>query len=360
MRRLMPLFACLSLLAGCTPAPKPDDPAPADKSATPGTDPDKAQPPSAGQAAPEPELAGDPTPSPEEAERAAKLAELPALPSKALAAAVEGFELLLAGDEPRSALRFAPTTGTQEQVELTMRMSMSIAGPGLPPMNQDLPPIKQFNRAETIAVADGRITEKITYEKVTVDAAGVDPTVAAAMQTAMAQLQGFEQTVIYDDRGGIIEGTLDIPEGTDAQLAQTLESLTKTVEQAMVRFPEQPVGIGARWKETSQIANGGLELEQTGEFTLVARDGDQITIETLITQTPLSTKFTPAGIPAELDILEFDSKGSGRVIYDLTKLMPDSVLTTIDTTFKARAAAEGQTQELTFSMQVELEMKRVE
>ncbi|PRQ02311.1 hypothetical protein ENSA5_24640 [Enhygromyxa salina] len=367
--RLLSPLVCLALLGsgGCADEPKPSGSTAAAKQAeapageveppanTPSTAPAPAPTPDpeAGPSAEPSELAAAPDEGPETPK--AKL------PSAVLDAAKSGYELLAPGVEPLAALRFGPKVGQVERIKLTMTMQMSISGPGMPPTVQKLPPLEQINRAETVSVADGRIEEKITFESFAVDSEGVDAQMAAMMQSTMEEISGFEQTVVYDDRGGVIEGDLDIPDDASPQLAKTLETMGQTFEQVMVRLPEPAIGVGAKWKETSEFDNNGIKLEQTSQLELVAREGDKITLDTQITQRPLTKKFTPPNMPmGEVDLLEFDSKGGGRVVYDLGKLMPDEVNTTVETKFTVEATIAGQTQKLTTEIEIELQLERLD
>jgi hypothetical protein len=331
------------------PEPKPE---PTPSEARPATDP-TAVTPSSPSAKPSTEASATPEPA-----AGAKLPK-PELPSEQLAAAKDGYELLATGAEPRQTLRFAPKPGQVETIKLTMTMKMAITGPGMPPVDQNLPPIEQINRAETLSVEGGRIEEKIVLESFSVAGSDSSP-MTTLLRESMAQIEGFEQVMIYDDRGGVIDGELSIPEDAGPQLASTLETMGKTFEQVLVRLPEPAVGVGAKWRETSKFDNKGIELEQTSQFELVAREGERVTLDTQVSQRPLSERFSPPNMPGEVKLLDFDSKGAGRVVYELGELMPESVETRIETDFTIEAQAMGQTQKLTTHIEIELALERVE
>ncbi len=333
MRRHLPLTALLFAVA-CTPPQRADDQRDRPPSSTP-------QPPPREIAPVEP-----PRHTP----------QVPPLPTAALDPATNGFELLLAGAEPRSPLRLTPTEATSEQVELTLSMTVALTGTSLPPMRQVLPAVKQTTTATTSSIADGRITQRLVHGDLHVDSSS--PNAAQSLQAAMQKIDGFEQTRVFDPRGNLLDSRLTIPEGTSAQLAKTLETIGKTVEQVMVRFPEQPVGVGGKWKVSVPFDSGGLELEQTIEFTLVAREGKRAVFETQLSQRPLTDKFTPPDQNTELDIVEFESKGASRIEYDLDKMLPDASHTKIETKFTTQTTGE-QAQQLSFEMIVELEIARL-
>ncbi|KIG18396.1 hypothetical protein DB30_00681 [Enhygromyxa salina] len=285
----------------------------------------------------------------------------PTLPSVSLEAAASGYELLAVGSEPVQRLRLVPAAGQVENIALTMGLRMQITGPGIAPIVQNLPPLRQINSAQTISVGEGRIEAKIVSERFAVDGAGANSQMAAMMQASIEQIRGFEQRLVFDDRGAVIEGALAIPEGANLQLAQTFETMRQTFEQVLVQFPEPGVGIGASWRETRALANNGIELEQTSQFELVAREGDALTLEMQSSQRPLTDKFTPPDKPdGEVSLLQFDSRGGGRVVYELAKLMPMFVHTKTMTEFTIEASIGGRTQQLTTKIDIELKLERLD
>ncbi|NVB36463.1 hypothetical protein G6O69_01375 [Pseudenhygromyxa sp. WMMC2535] len=286
--------------------------------------------------------------------------------AKLAESAEKDFELLEAGSGDKKLLRFAPKVGQVERMEMTMTMEISLDfGAMMPPQTQKTPPMKMVNKAETTAVADGKITTRVIFESFDVDttAAGANAAMAEAMKTAMTQIQGFEQLMTYDDRGGVLEGDLKIPAGADPQVAQSLQNLGNTLEQVMIHFPEQAVGTGAKWRETVELDNNGMQIKQVSEYELVEIDGDTIKLESSIEQEPASKDFEAPGMPpgVEVDLVEFDSKGKGEIVYALGNMFPESGKSNMDTKVSLSAdAGGGKKQEFTTRIKLQLEVARVD
>jgi hypothetical protein len=277
------------------------------------------------------------------------------------------FELLSNGSEPRQELRFSPPSGQSETMVLTMTMEITLDfGPGspMPATTQKTPPIKMFNTSTIGSVADGRIEQKVVFDR---HEMGEDPTgsgamMAAAMGQAFDQMKGFEQRMIYDTRGMIIEGDWTVPPGMDPQLSANLQNVNQSLEQAMLRLPAEAVGVGAKWKEISEIDSNGLKIEQTAEYTVEEIDGKKLSVSTDISQAPKSKKLEAPNLPpgVEVDLIDFDSKGTGKVVLELDHMIPVSGSSTMDTSLTVEAGADGEKQRVTTKIKMTMEISRME
>lgn len=275
------------------------------------------------------------------------------------------YELLETGAEPRQELRFTPTAGQVDRTKLSMGMEFELDfGGAMPGTKQAAPEMVLTNMAETVSVADGRITEKVVFESFELGEAsggGANEMMASMMRGALEKLEGFEQQLVYNDRGGLIEGKLSIPEGADDQIKQNLENIGNSLEQVMVRLPEPAVGVGAKWREISEIENNGVKIEQTSEYEITAIDGRKVTLSTTVTQKPLTKEISAPGMPpnVEVEMLEFDSSGGGEVVFDLDKMLPVSGASKMNTMLKVKADAAGQSQEVTTRIKLDIKVEGV-
>jgi len=182
------------------------------------------------------------------------------------------------------------------------------------------------------------------------------------MGTAFDQMKGFEQRMIYDTRGVIIEGDWTVPPGMDPQLAANLQNVNRSLEQAMLRLPQEAVGVGAKWKEVSNIDSNGLKIEQTAEYTIDAIDGNQLSVSTDISQAPKSKKLDAPNMPpgVEVELLEFDSKGTGKVVLQLDHMIPLSGSSTMDTSLTVEAGTGDQKQTVKTNIKMTMEISRLD
>jgi len=371
-RRLVPLITSLALLGACTsettPAAKTDA-----KSAPPATESAPAKTPEAGKPG-DAKVPTAPNGEPNTADPNAvippgpvAIADAPAPTAGSGTESKATFELLGKGSAPFQELRFAPPAGQSETMVLTMTMEITLdLGPGapIPATTQKTPPIKMFNTSTIGAVSDARIEQTVVFDSYEMgeDTDGTGAMMAAAMGTAFDQMKGFEQRMIYDTRGVIIEGDWTVPPGMDPQLAANLQNVNRSLEQAMLRLPQEAVGVGAKWKEVSNIDSNGLKIEQTAEYTIDAIDGNQLSVSTDISQAPKSKKLDAPNMPpgVEVELLEFDSKGTGKVVLQLDHMIPLSGSSTMDTSLTVEAGTGDQKQTVKTNIKMTMEISRLD
>lgn len=71
------------------------------------------------------------------------------------------------------------------------------------------------------------------------------------------------------------------PDGSGTPVDSELRNLPPGLLQAFVQapsFPSSPIGLGARWAETSQVIVGGIHWTQTRTYTLTALDDNYATL----------------------------------------------------------------------------------
>jgi hypothetical protein len=325
-------------------APAPDAARPEEKKNDKSDAPAKPEAPApvpGGEVAPTPAAGGEPT--------------------AALAAGNEPkIEVLSTGSEPRQPLRFAPSAGQVDVMKMVMNMTISIDMGGMALPAQTTPPITMYNTSTVETVAAGQITQKVVFDRYEMGDAGPESAMmVAAMGKAFDQMKGFEQRMVYDARGAVLSGDLSLPPGMDPQMAQSLESVNQSLEQAMLRLPEEAVGVGAKWKEVSTIKNNGLEIEQTAEYTAEAIDGNKVSVTSVITQAPKTKTIEVPNMPgATVDLIEFDSKGSGKIELELDHMIPLSGQSTMDTSLTIEADAGGQKQKIKTTIKLDLQITR--
>lgn len=108
----------------------------------------------------------------------------------------------------------------------------------------------------------------------------------------------------------------------DAARAAIEQALNQAVYRS-ISFPEEDLGIGAVWTAQQQVISG-LTLNQTTTATLRAREGDVLTIDLRIDQTPESTTLELPDDAGQLAIDDYTMSGTGTLRIDLTKPLPVS------------------------------------
>jgi hypothetical protein len=109
---------------------------------------------------------------------------------------------------------------------------------------------------------------------------------------------------------------------------ETSNSARAALEQAFyqavynsIAFPDQPVGEGAVWTVRQEVT-GGVALDQVTTATLTKREGDRLTIELEVTQTPKSPVWLLPNNAGTLDIQDYVMHGTGTITVDLGLPLP--------------------------------------
>jgi tRNA threonylcarbamoyladenosine modification (KEOPS) complex Pcc1 subunit len=234
--------------------------------------------------------------------------------------------LLSAGDEPRAALRLRPSPGAREVATLRMGMvvAMQIGSTDVPPRR--IPSIEAKLEAVVLDAEDDRIRYRIETLAVEAGEPGdVSARVQEAVQRAVESMRGTKGTIVVSSRGRIERSDLEIPAEDDASLRPTLEGFRQSFNQMFAWLPEGPVGTGARWRAITHFEQNELEIQQTAEYHLVARDGDRVELEYQLTQRAVDGDSVRTPLPGgSLEVEGHAATGSGRVVLDLGRVMPMS------------------------------------
>jgi hypothetical protein len=211
--------------------------------------------------------------------------------------------LLDAGAEPRAPLRLHPRVGDVVRWEFGQQMSMQITVDGETSL-QEVGYELSF-ATETLEVDERAGICKdhtvLTNAKVLGE---FEPEVADALAS---NFLGTEIWMESDLRGRELDSKVVSPNAA-------LNS-TNDLGNSMI-FPEQPIGIGARWQETDAITVNGIEWLRTSEHVLVGRGAEQVEIESTWSLQPVKSKVVaPNGV--QLSLEHVDVVGLGRASIDL-------------------------------------------
>jgi hypothetical protein len=231
--------------------------------------------------------------------------------------------LLEPGAEPRQELRYRPEVGMTSTTVLTQRITTSAEMDGEETPSFDLPPIRMTMTASVDEVSEaGDIHYSFAYSEVEIlveeAAGGVDSAVLQELQEGIGMLQGAGGRMVINERGVVLSAELDTPEA-EPEFAALFEDLEGTFEQFATPFPEEAVGVGARWESSSTVTQGGLSIEQTSLFELTELDGDLVGLEVTMTQASGEGMLEMAP-NQDIEIISLSGSGSGRYLLDLTGL----------------------------------------
>lgn len=200
-------------------------------------------------------------------------------------------EVLDAGQEPRSPLRFRPEEGAEQALTLRQeqRQEFRVAG-SAQAVDAPATELDITNRVES--ADDDRIVVATEYQDSRVlPGPEADPAIVSQVEEVVAAFEGTSARTVLNPRGVVIEFEPPEPdlEGTAGDIADTLiSSLGEQSSSLAVPFPEEPVGRGARWRVTSSAQIAGLNVDTAYELELteVADTSAGANVQTAVTFVP--------------------------------------------------------------------------
>jgi hypothetical protein len=252
----------------------------------------------------------------------------------------DGLKVVKQGRKPRQALRFQVEQGAQQRLSMNMalKLGMSVNGTTMPAQSAPLQSLDLECTVMNVAP-----NGDISYE-MRLDGSG--------------DLAGVSGSAIVTDRGVTKHVSLDLPPSVDPAMRQVMDTMKRSIEQFSSPFPEEEVGLGAKWKHKAMIDVMGMKVEQVTTFTLVALRGPRgrlkVEIEQEIDSDDLDVPGLPAGASVELE--EFTSKGSGYIVFDLRQVVPPKAELDLAIELEMRAKFKGQTQNAKMQLSANVEM----
>lgn len=266
--------------------------------------------------------------------------------------------LLDPGAEPRRALRYRLTEGAREALVMRTNLTIDTSADGVPAPTVEYPPVV-MNLSLHIASkpSDSQARYTFALESVDVeDAPGVRPEVLESMRQHFRAVTGMTGSAHVDTRGFNWDARMDVHRDMTPTIQQMMDSASQSMDQVSAPLPEEPVGQGARWELQQTIEQNGVTLQQKTLFELTELDGTRGILTTRITQhagrQPMAVPSVPAGTA---EMLSLDSTGSGRIYFDLDRLVPRSTLD-MRSDYSLRITSNGapQTIETHVDMRIEI------
>jgi len=240
--------------------------------------------------------------------------------------------------------------GFKSRLDMVMAMSMNMDMGGMQ-MPMSMPAMKLSADVAVTGVApNGDMTYSLEFSDMTIDGTGADPNVVAAMQGAMPSMKGLKGTAVVTARGVQKSVNLDMSTVNPA-LQQTMQAMTSSLENMSLPFPEEAVGVGAKWEVKQAVANGGMKTFQKITVELTAVDGNSVTLALKTEQTappqPVNNPQMPAG--ATMSLVSLSGTGTGTMKIKLDSLVPTSEMNAKTSTVMDMTMS-GQSQRMSMDM----------
>lgn len=231
-------------------------------------------------------------------------------------------EVLSAGEGDKQTVRMAPKAGTAETFSIVLDMDMKMDMGEMGQIPTDLPPLAMDIGATVDQVdANGDIHYSYELKEIRVEGGSeVEPMMRAALEKQLPTMKGASGKHVVSNRGVVLKSDFKPPEGANPQ---QVTNMHKGMNHASAAFPEEAIGVGAKWRVTQKVKDNGLELDQTVVYTLKERKGNKLVLVTELIQKPGPDAKIDSGVPgAEAELLRFQSMGDGETTIDLAHLFP--------------------------------------
>jgi len=141
-------------------------------------------------------------------------------------------------------------------------------------------------------------------------------------------MKGLKGDKVVSARGVSQRFTLSSPEGDGgimgtAALKPVVQGFERAIDQMTVPFPEEAIGVGAKWEVTQQVVEAGMMLDQTIAFEVTAIKDNVVSLRFTVTlkAPPGKLESTFAGGMTAL-VTSLEGGGEGTIEVDRSKVLP--------------------------------------
>jgi hypothetical protein len=232
-------------------------------------------------------------------------------------------ELVESGSSPRDVLRLAPPVGASESSTITMRFHIEQSG--VSDLTVNPPPFRAaFAAALPDVTPEGNLHVTFSYPSFEVlQRKGTSESERRRFKDALDNLAGLSGEYTLTTQGAVVDSKLNIPPGLDPAIAESLEQLTNQLGVLQAPLPEPPVGLGARWRATTNQTSNGIQIRQVAQYTLNKRTDAVVELGIRGTQSAkpqtIESPEVPAG--AELRLTKLKTTLRGNVTLNLNSVL---------------------------------------
>lgn len=268
--------------------------------------------------------------------------------------------LLDPGAEPREPLRLQLSAGQAQNMTMTMRMGMEMAmGPNKMPKTS-IPPMQMVMSLSVKEITpEGDIKSEFSLDKIDVlpDPSAM-PGVVDQLKSMLGTMQKISGTSTITPRGIVKSADFQLPDDLNPQIKQTMDGMRQQVNQMSVPFPEEALGIGAKWTVRQNLEQQGMKLSQTATWELKERSGTVVKLASTIVQEAAPQNVSAPGMPpgASVRLESLNSSGSGTTDVDLAKVAPIKGTMSMTSSVTMTTEANGVKMPMSMNMDLGLEI----
>ena len=256
-------------------------------------------------------------------------------------------ELLAPGRAPQESLRLAPPAGATQRS--TMTVDFSVQQSGVSSANVNPPPVRATVETGLQGTTpDGNLQAAFSYPAFDVLRGGdASASQRRRMKQAFTGLTGLSGQLTLTPQGVLVDSSLNVPPDLDQSVSNLVTQLGDQLRSLSIPFPTEAVGVGGRWRATTELTLNGVKARQVYEYTLRKRAGGKLVIGVTGTQTAgRQTVELPTGqAGAKLEVRKFKTTFRGENTVELANLLPTAgqIRSAGDQTFRIQAGSKSGT-----------------
>jgi len=232
-------------------------------------------------------------------------------------------EVIDPGAVPRQELRYRFVEGQTGTMAMDMTMEMATVIDGIPAgdVQGTISITAHMGTMITDVYEDGSARVEQVFTSYAFGETG-DDTADAELQSMGDQLEGITVWQVVDDRGSVLELGLGALEDLPPELRQQVVESTFAVQP----FPEEAVGVGARWVASGSMNSQGLPISMSVGSEVLELTDEGVVLATTISADADGAASLLANVPDgfEAGIDEFTMDGGGDVAIVFEELIPTS------------------------------------
>jgi hypothetical protein len=233
-------------------------------------------------------------------------------------------EVLAPGKAPLEPLRLAPAAGATQRSAMTV--SFAIQQSGVSSGSVKPPPTKATVETTLQGVTpEGNLQISFSYPKFEVLKGGeASKSARRRIEQAFAGLAGLSGQLTITPQGVLVDSALNVPPGIDPSVASLVTQLGDQLRTLAIPFPEAAVGVGARWRASTDLSLNGIQANQIYEYTLKKRNGSKVELSVRGTQTAgqQAVELPNVAPGVQLTVQSYKTTFRGQNTVDLTSLLP--------------------------------------
>ncbi|MEV5001857.1 hypothetical protein [Nocardioides sp. LML1-1-1.1] len=229
-------------------------------------------------------------------------------------------ELLGAGSGPKRRLTLDLEEGHREtsSMRLVMRMELGPSG------SVEVPYSMPLATTVTEASDEGYAVTSVVGKPV-VDAAKIAGGLGPTLQQTLALIEGTSMHVGFGPNGAVTSSTVEVPDGVPDVVARMMDSFSSQANGLAVPFPDEEVGVGARWRTVSTVRLSGTTVTVSATYRLTELRDDGYALTLAIAQ-----RTHPGAVAGGASIVKGSSTGTGTITGRDGFVMPVEAVSDVD------------------------------